>query len=48
MYLCCRCGNDIKASELHGVKGNRHFCLRCIRQIAKAYQEKTLIGLLKV
>ena len=48
MYHCSRCGDNIRANELHGAKGNKHFCLRCIRELARAYQEKTLIALLKV
>lgn len=48
MYKCAGCPNEIKATELHGVKGNKRYCLDCLRRIAKGYQERTLIALLKI
>jgi len=48
MYKCAGCSNDIKAAEMHGVKGNKHYCLECLRRIARSYREKTLIALLKI
>jgi len=48
MYKCAGCLNNIKASELHGVKAGRRYCLECLRKIARSYRERTLIALLKI
>lgn len=48
MYKGAGCPNEIKATELHGVKGNKRYCLECLRRIARSYREKTLIALLKI
>lgn len=48
MYKCVDCSKDIKPFELHGIKGNKRYCLECVRRIARAYRERTLIALLKI